>query len=161
MTKSKNINAKGRSKYNNDQYLKLSYGLLRHPNFRALNGSAVKVLLELCVRHNGFNNGKIVLSSDDGAKILHMSKATLFRAFADLEYYGFIKLKKLGRFLGRKASEWEVTFLSSEGYHPSHDWKETKKRLRKRKKKTDISSSIEDIVNSPESLEHRNLNSRY
>ncbi len=152
--KRKNINAKGRSLYDGSQYLSLGYNMLSSPNFLALNPAAVKVLVEIGRRHTGFNNGHIGASYDDMAKRLHMSKATVFRACEDLEYYGFIKLRKRGQFWGRKANEWEVTFIQSEGYHPTHDWKEAKPRLRKRPARSKI-DPINEIINSPECIEQR------
>lgn len=153
--KSKNINQKGRSKWDGEQHLRLPYGMLRHPNFLALSGSALKVLLFMVTKHSGFNNGKIALSFDDMAEALHMGKATALRACEDLDYYGFIKLKKAGHFYGRKASEWEITFVQSEGMQPTHDWKEAKPRLRARKVKPASKTAIDEIVESPEYLESR------
>lgn len=153
--KSKNINQKGRSKWDGEQHLRLPYGMLRHPNFLALSGSALKVLLFMVTKHNGFNNGKIALSYDDMAEALHIGKATALRACEDLEYYGFIRLKKAGHFYGRKASEWEITFVQSEGIQPTYGWKDAKPRLRARKVKRSAKTAIDEIVESPEYLESR------
>ncbi len=153
--KSKNINQKGRSKWDGGQHLRLPYGMLRHPNFLSLSGSALKVMLFMTTKHTGFNNGKIALSYEDMAKALHISKATALRACEDLEYYGFMKLKKAGHFYGRKASEWEITFVESEGMPPSHEWKEAKPRLRARKAKPTSKTVIDEIFESPEYLESR------
>lgn len=152
---SKNINTKGRSKWSNEQYARLTYGMLQHPNFMALGGAAVKVLMFMLTKHNGYNNGKIALSYDDMAKPLHIGKGTAYRACEDLEYYGFIKLRKMGHFYGRKACEWEITFIQSEGYEPSHDWKIAKKRLRPRPAKTKEALPTDDVLLSPEYLESR------
>tara|TARA_B100000242_G_scaffold292284_1_gene267368 strand:+ start:100 stop:372 length:273 start_codon:yes stop_codon:yes gene_type:complete len=75
-----------------------------------------------------------------------MSKATVFRAYNELEYYGFIKLRKKGQFLGRLANEWEITFIQSEGYHPTHDWKEKKARLNSKKSKPEENSIMDSIL---------------
>lgn len=128
--------------------------MLSSPNFLALKPASIKVLLEIARRHTGFNNGRIGASYDDLAKTLHMGKTTVFRACEELEYYGFIKLRKRGQFLGRKANEWEVTFLQSEGYHPEHEWKQAKPRRRKRSGRSQI-DAVSEIVNSPEFLEQR------
>lgn len=119
----KNCNQTGRQKYPSEQFVKIPYGLLKHPNFRALSGSAVKVLLFMTTKHTGFNNKQIILSYDDMAKALHMSKGTAYQACQDLIYYGFIKIIKEGYFYGRKATEWEITFLLSEGYKPTETGK--------------------------------------
>lgn len=138
--------AKGRSSGQGEQYLRLPYHMINHPNFRALGGSCVKVLLALCAKHNGYNNGRIFMSLDDMQNQLYMGKATAKRACEDLAYYGFIKLKKCGNFYGRKAHEWEITFLKSEGYNPTHEWKHEKKRLRQKKKRPKKIDFIEEAI---------------
>lgn len=119
--------------------------MLKHPNFLALSGSAVKILLLMTTKHTGFNNRQIILSYDDMAEALHMSKGTAHRACQDLIYYGFIKIIKEGYFYGRQATEWEITFLFSKGYTPTNDWKNAKPRLRQRKKKPKVTTLMEDI----------------
>ena len=163
MGRKNNINAKGRSKYNGEQHLKLTHHMMNHPNFRALKGNAVKVLLALCAKHNGFNNGRIFMSYDDMADQLYIGKTTAHRVCEELEYYGFIKMTRRSTFLGRRATEWEITFLKSEGYHPSHDWKKQKPRLRKRKKKPKA-QSLEEMVFPDEEYQEdraRKTKSRY
>lgn len=145
-----NVNSKGREKYSPEQFIGLSYKMIRHPNFCALNGASLKVLLALCQKHTGFNNGKIGMSYDELAVTLHMGKTTAHRACQELEYYGFIKMRKKGRFYGRKATEWEITFLKSEGYHPSHDWKEIKTRRNARPKRRKATPLIEQIIEESE-----------
>lgn len=152
--KHKNINAKGRSLYDASQYLGLGYTMLSSPNFYALKPAAIKVLLEIGRRHTGYNNGRIAASYDDLAGTLHMGKTTVFRACEELEYYGFIKLRKRGQFWGRRANEWEVTFIRSEGYHPTHEWKQIKPRRQKRPARS-RSDAISEIANFPEFSEQR------
>ena len=133
--KGNSVNATGRAKYDGQQYLLLPYKLLRSPQFRGLNGNEVRVLIELASRHNGFNNGKIAVGMTDLAQMLHMSKSTVQRALEGLQMFGFIKCRKPGQFMGRLASEWEVTFLKSDGLKPSNEWSQKKARNHKRKKK--------------------------
>ncbi|MAS87838.1 MAG: helix-turn-helix domain-containing protein [Micavibrio sp.] len=157
----KNINAKGRQAYSSEQFVKLKYGMIKHPNFMALKGASIKVLLYLCTKHTGFNNGKITASYDEIAKDLKMGKATALRACEELQYFGFLKLKKKGTFLGRKASDWELTFVHSEGYEPTHDWKEAKTQKRKRARKPfveDISDTEEFKEDHQRKIEERYLN---
>ncbi len=47
-------------------------------------------------RFNGFNNGKITLSLEEAARILHISKATVHAALAELEDRGFVVCMKRG-----------------------------------------------------------------
>ncbi len=145
--KRKNITPKGRSQNPEGQYLKLNHSLLNHDNFHALNGNAIKVLLEVASKHNGYNNGKIAASSQCLANTLGMSKSTVHTALRNLEYFGFVKLIKRGYFTGRRASEWEITFLRSEGSNPTNEWKLSKPRLkpRKRTKKESLFSEITEL----------------
>ena len=69
----------------------------------------MKVLCEMRVRFNGFNNGKISLSMDEAARLLGLSKGTVQRALKQLQEFGFIKLAKVGRWYGRQASSWTIT----------------------------------------------------
>ena len=110
------INAKGRSRYDDSQFLMVTHKMLQSPQFRSLNGNDVRVLLEICSRHNGYNNGRIGVGFEDLATTLMMSKSTVQRSLINLQNSKFLKLRKKGKFLGRIASEWEVTFLKSEGY---------------------------------------------
>lgn len=133
--KSRNINAKGRSKYDDSQFLQLPHAVITSPQFRSLNGNDVRVLLEICSRHNGFNNGRIGAGYEDLVKTLSISKSTVQRSLKNLQRTKFLKCKKKGRFMGRIASEWEVTFIKSEGYSPSNEWGQAKALEKKRKPK--------------------------
>lgn len=130
--KRKNINNKGRSKYDDGQFLKLPHKLLKSPQFRSLKGSDIQVLLEICSRHNGINNGRIAAGYEDLSKKLMMSKSTVQRSLKNLQNTKFIKLRKQGQFMGRLANEWEVTFLPCEGRSPSNEWGQAPAIKRKR-----------------------------
>ena len=142
-----NINAKGRSKYDDNQYLMLTYKMIKSPQFRSLNGNDVRVLLEICSRHNGFNNGRIPAGLQDLADTLMMGKSTADRCLRQLQKTKFIVMHKKGQFMGRIASEWEVTFLQSEGHRPTNEWGQAKAINRKRRAipKTVEEDFLEDI----------------
>ena len=110
------------------QVLVLHYEMLKHAKFRKLSGSAVKVLIGLCVKHSGFNNRKIVCSHSDLVNSLGLGKATINKALKDLIETGFIQIVKKGYFTGRMATEWEITFLRSEVYSPTEIWKDPEQR---------------------------------
>lgn len=118
----------GRSAFKFPQHVRIPYDLIRSRKFRNLKGSSVKILLYLCTKHTGFNNRKIGCSCDELAKALGMSKATALAGLEELKKDGFIQCIKKGYFTGRKASEWEITFLSSEGYMPTNTWKDPDQR---------------------------------
>ena len=133
--KRSNTNTKGRKKYDDTQYLRLDHKMLGSPQFRSLNGNDARILLEICLRHNGFNNGRIGAGYEDLAQKLMLGKSTIQRALKRLQKTGFIKLRKKGKFMGRIASEWEVTFLQREGYRPTNEWGQAKALKNKRKPK--------------------------
>lgn len=118
----------GRSAPKHPQHVRITHEIIRSKKFRNLKGNSVKVLLYLCSKHNGFNNRKIACSCDDLAKDMRMSKSTALSCLEQLEHSGFIQCIKKGYFTKRKASEWEITFLSSEGYEPTHLWKDPDQR---------------------------------
>lgn len=153
--KQKKANATGRNAGPTEQHVRLSYHMLGHPNFRALNGASTKVLLALAVRHTGYNNGRIVASYDEIAQTQSMSKTTVSRACKQLEYYGFIKLRKRGHFYGRRANEWEITFVKSAGYHPTHDWKHEKPKRNRPSSQSKPSTAVDEIINLPEYAHQR------
>lgn len=106
------------------QYWNLPYSMMQSAAYRLLSGAALKVLHELRSRFNGYNNGKIFLSYEDAASQLALSKSTVKRAFDELQAVGLIVLTRQGRWHGRKASEWRVTFESTEGQPATHEWKQ-------------------------------------
>ena len=108
------------------QYWQLPYSLAQSDAMRRLSGPALKVLIELRCRFNGFNNGRIILSYEEGAHFLGLSKTSVKRAFDELAAVGFIKLKKKGQWYGRKASEWIVTMIALDGYLATNEWKQWK-----------------------------------
>lgn len=115
-------NATGRSE--GGAYAPLPYPLLQSPAWRSLSGAAVKVWLELRTRYNGANNGKLTLSLDEGARILGLGKATVGRAFDELEAKGFVALQRRGKWYGRLASEWTVTDKGTDTAPPSNAWRQ-------------------------------------
>lgn len=143
-------NATGRSQPKQPQHLWLTYEMLKHKKFRQLSGSAVKVLLEISSRHNGFNNRKISCAYSELSKPLKLGKATIKRALMELMDKGFIVLVSKGYFTGRKASEWEITFLRSEGYEATHMWKDPEQRPQRPNlapvKRTSIGETLTELT---------------
>ncbi len=106
------------------QYWQFPYSLAQSAAVRLLSGPALKILTELRCRYNGYNNGRIILSYEEAARLLGMSKSTVKRAFDELQKVGFIVLVKQGVWHGRKASEWCVTFVERDGLPATNDWKQ-------------------------------------
>lgn len=118
------------------QYANLTFDFIKSEAFRQLPGSALKVFMELRARYNGSNNGRICLSLDECTRLLRMGKGTAKMAFETLVEMGFARLRKRGRWLGRKASEWELTCLPCDGHPATNQWKQWKSEnpLREAKK---------------------------
>ncbi|GLQ25782.1 helix-turn-helix domain-containing protein [Sulfitobacter pacificus] len=109
------------------QYVPLPYAQLKSPAWRSLSGAAVKVWLELHTRYNGSNNGKLHLSMSEAAEILGLGKATIKRAFDELEAKGFLALEVPGNWYSRRAHDWRLTSKPTEGpsgkVTATFDWK--------------------------------------
>jgi DNA-binding transcriptional MocR family regulator len=105
----------------------MDYAVLKSAAWRSLTGAAVKVWFELHCRYNGGNNGVITLSMNEAASILHMGKATIQRAFDDLQAKGFIVLVTEGNWYSRRAHEWRLTTKptqTAKGKVPAtNDWR--------------------------------------
>lgn len=114
------------------QYTNLSYALLKSQAWRSLSGAAVKVFLELNTRFNGCNNGTVRLSMNEATEALGIGKATVQRAFVELQNKGFIALTREGNWYHRQAHEWRLTTKSmqtAEGTKAQTDeWKQWRKK---------------------------------
>lgn len=114
------------------QYTALPYALLRSEAWRSLSGAAVKVFLELNTRFNGGNNGNLRLSMNEAAEALGLGKATVQRAFQELQDKGFIAQQRAGSWYHRKTHEWRLTTkptLTPEGRKTqTDDWKSWRKK---------------------------------
>ena len=149
----------GRSKRQKQEgsYLSLPYSTLNSPAWRSLSGAAIKVLLELHTRFKGKNNGRVFLSLNDAAENLGIGKATVQRAYGELEAKGFIVKVKAGNWYNRQAHEWRLTMKHTEGSKgkrepPTHDWKAWKPPPKKRKRGSNSKPSRIDLgpIENPE-----------
>ena len=126
-------NRKGRSK-GGGQFLKLPYYLINSKAFCALNGSSIRLLIQLAsrftVRSGGYNNnGELFVSYADAKKQLGMGTDTVKRAYADLTEKGFVKKTQNGNFYLKEANTYAVTFLplGKQSTQPSNEWKRWQK----------------------------------
>ncbi len=115
------IDRRGRSKHGG-QFVPIPYTMARSPAWRSLNGSSVKVYIELHSRFHGTNNGGLSLSWAEGAKLLGMSKTSVGRALAELEEKGFVQMTRRGQWYGRLASTYSVTDRPMGKNPPSNAW---------------------------------------
>lgn len=117
---------KSKRKKHEGQYAPLPYALLKSDAWRSLSGAAVKVWLELHTRFNGSNNGKVHLSLNEAAEILGLGKASVQRAYVELEEKGFLKLERRGNWYSRRAHDWRLTTKPMHRTNckeaPTQDW---------------------------------------
>jgi hypothetical protein len=94
-----------------DRYFALHHYMLKTEAWKALSAPARAVYLQIGLRYDGFNNGKLAFSVRDAAKECNLAKNTVGRALKDLVRLGFIEETRHGG-LSRKtriASEWRLT----------------------------------------------------
>ena len=120
-------NNTGRSKNPDGQFVLLYHTLLRSDAWRSLNGSTVRVYLELHMRYMGSNNGELFIGMDKIAKNLCISKSTVSSAFKELQAKGFIVKTKDGRWVRGQAAVWRLTTQKVKNMPPTNDWKQWKK----------------------------------
>lgn len=134
---------RGSKKTGEGQYAPLTYAMLRSAAWRSLSGAAVKVFLELHTRFNGSNNGAVRLSYAEAAEALGMGKATVQRAFIDLQEKGFVVLERKGNWYHRQAHEWRLTVKPVQKVKgrelPTNDWRTWRPGKTKRGSETERS----------------------
>ena len=91
------------------RFTALPHHLITSPAFRSLSGGTLKVYIELHGRYIGSNNGSLHLSCGEAARLLHMSKSTVSRAFCELTEKGFIRCTMRGNWYEKRASTWALT----------------------------------------------------
>ncbi len=127
------------------QYVNLPYAMLKSQAWRSLSGNAVRLWCELHTRYNGGNNGNIHLSFNEAADILGLGKATVQRAYEELQDKGFLVLEQEGSWYNRLAHEWRLTTKSvqtrSGKQTPSNDWRQWRPVKTERGFETDPSAS--------------------
>lgn len=146
LEKAKNRREKG-------PFAPLPCSVLNHDNFKKLSSKAVKLLMDM-VAQLRFKNGGTVNNGDITVALTIMkdrgwnSKESLDYALRELTYYGLIQLTKQG---GRhKASLYAVTWWAidecggkldvKETRVPSNEWRESKKKWRRPKRKVKLKS---------------------
>ncbi len=100
-------NKTGQSK--SGKFIALPHHMITSPAFRSLSGGSLKVYIELNDRYNGSNNGSLHLSCGAAAKLLHLSKSTVSRAFRELSEKGLIRCTSRGNWYEKRASTWALT----------------------------------------------------
>ncbi len=140
----KRTKSKGKRSHDG-QYVNLHYAMLKSPAWRSLSGNAVRLWFELHTRFNGSNNGKVFLSLNEAAEILGLGKATVQRAYKELQDKGFLALEQEGNWYNRRAHEWRLTTkpvqTRSGNQIATNDWRHWRPQKTKRGSNTDPSAS--------------------
>jgi hypothetical protein len=100
-----------------ERYVLLRHWLLKSPAWRSLPVGARALYIELALRYNGSNNGRIPYSLREAVEALHISKETARHLFRILRERGFIVCTRKGAFslkTTKDASEWRLTEYDSD-----------------------------------------------
>jgi DNA-binding transcriptional regulator YhcF (GntR family) len=103
--------AKRQSGERNDRYFQLHHYTTKTEAWAALSAAAVRVYVQIGIRYNGANNGKIAFSVRDATSECNIAAGTAMRALKELVDLGFIEETRHGG-LSKKtriASEWRLT----------------------------------------------------
>ena len=118
------IRAIGGNKRGKRKFLRLFTNVKRSVNYHGLGNYARCLLYELIDRYTGINNGFIGLGTREAAYELGCSHGTIISAMRELDDAGLARPTKLGSRLGKKATEWRLTFLRCDktGELPVNEW---------------------------------------
>ncbi len=130
MAKGSKVNAKGRN--DGAKHVRMYWWLLDSPAYRHLSCYGRALLIEIIYRHNGENNGRVLMSVREAADRLGVAFNTALKALAELQDKGFIRLAKAGSFTlkRRHATEWTLTMFTVGDNKPTKDfinWKPPEK----------------------------------
>ena len=112
--------------------------VIESPEFKSLNGNAVKALLYLITQYNGYNNGNLSAPLTKSVECFGLGDKALQRALKELKDKGFIEKTRQG---GKNhCNLYAVTFYAMDAIkgldieptaHPSNKWRESVKKLNK------------------------------
>jgi hypothetical protein len=99
------------------RYITFEFHMLQSAAFHELSGLEVKLLVFLCMKHNGSNNGQIACAVREAAGFLGCTPNTAARCFKGLQARGFAVMVERGAFSvkDRKATLWRLTMYPSLG----------------------------------------------
>jgi hypothetical protein len=108
------------------RYLRLEHWFLKSPAWRSLPCAARALYLEIAMRYNGSNNGRISYSVREASLALNVSRSAGKYLIDMLQDRGFIVATKRGHFTlktKRDATEWRLTEHASD-HPPAHATKD-------------------------------------
>lgn len=122
-------------------YVGLPWDVVLSPQFAALSGSALKLLMELRAQYKGHNNGNLDATWSRLSRRGWRSKETVHIALRELIFGGWIvrtvKGKKLGgtHYPSLYALTWEAIDDCGKGFpgaiRPSDDWRVPRERFKR------------------------------
>src|SRR5262245_44256973 len=92
-----------------ERFVWLKHWLLKSPAWQSLNGNARAIYIEIALRYNGSNNGRISYSVREAKEALHISADSARRMLVVLQERGFIVCTQKGSFSWKDvkdASKW-------------------------------------------------------
>ncbi len=115
---------RGRENGKQEPFVMIYLHVLRHDKFKALSGNARAGLIALCELHDGTNNGDIVLSSREAAKVMGLYRDTAARVLKELAQKGFLVVTQDSSF-GQKrlARAYAITLYPYKGRQPTYAFK--------------------------------------
>ena len=118
------IRALNGNKRGKRKFLRLFTNVKRSVNYHGLSNYARCLLYELIDRYTGINNGFIGLGTREASYELGCSQGTIVNAMRELDDADLARPTKLGSRLGKKATEWRLTFLRCDktGELPVNEW---------------------------------------
>ncbi len=96
--------------------------LIDSPAYRGLSLYSRALLVELIVRMNGFNNGKIAMSHRDARIALGSGPNQVAAAFRQLVQHAIIDVELHGSRRQERAAEYRLTFASTESKPATNDY---------------------------------------
>ena len=126
MAKGSKVNRKGRN--DGAKHVRMYWWLLESPAYRHLSCYGRALLIEIIYRHNGENNGFVIMSVREAADRLGVAFNTALKALAELQDKGFIRLAKAGSFnhKRRHAAEWTLAIFTVGDTKPTKDFMDGK-----------------------------------
>ncbi len=118
--------AKANCKGRNDgaKHVRMYWWLIDCPAYRHLSCYGRALLIEFIYRHNGGNNGRVLMSVREAADRLGVAFNTALKALGELQDKGFIRTAKAGSFTlkHRHATEWYLTMYAVGDTKPTKEF---------------------------------------
>ena len=120
------MSGRKRKKHFSGNFVALEYGVIRSPAFRALDGNALKLLVEISSRFSWSepNNGQISYSVREAMALLRSGSDKARRCLDQLVELGFLAVERKGGFSVKTklATTWRITLLPTATQAATRDY---------------------------------------